>query len=206
MKLNVSDSKGKKLGEFELNEGLLEFEKGSGSVHQAVVAYMANQRNGTACTKTRGEVAGSNAKPWKQKGTGRARAGEKRSPIWRKGGTVFGPKPRSYQKSMNRKMARLAFRRAFSDKVAAGGVEILESLPLSSGKTRELAAVISGMKLQKGGVFVVDRVDENLALASRNIPNVEVTTPSRISTYEILKFAKVVVLKSAMPAIEARLK
>src|SRR5438445_12220121 len=133
MKLTVKDLKGQSQGELEVKFPLIENGKGTQAVHDAVVAYLANQRMGTACTKTMGEVAGTGKKPWRQKGTGRARAGSFASPLWRGGGVVFGPKPRDFGKKVSRKTKQLALRKALSERLRAGDVLLVEELKLSSG-------------------------------------------------------------------------
>ena len=205
-KLPVRNIKGEQVGEFDLADNLLVYDKGSQALHDAIVAYQANQRQGSASTRTKGEVAGSNKKPWKQKGTGRARAGYRQSPIWRGGGVAFGPKPRSYSKRVLKKVARLAFRRAFSEKVAAGQVVVLDSLTLSSAKTREFASVVKTLAGTKGALFVMDRVGDNVALASRNIPKVEVTSSETVNTYQIMRYPLIVMTQEGVQGLEGRLK
>src|SRR5712671_7914429 len=134
MKLTIKDTKGKDQGELEVKFQLIEDGKGTQAVHDTVVGYMAAQRSGTACTKNVGEVAGTNKKPWKQKGTGRARAGSFRSPLWRGGGVVFGPKPRDYTKKVSRNTRQLALRKALTERLRAGDVLLVEDLKLESGK------------------------------------------------------------------------
>src|SRR5256885_9708976 len=136
MKLTIKDSKGKNQGELEVKFPLVEGGKGTQAVHDAVVAYQAAQRMGTACTKNVGEVAGTNKKPWRQKGTGRARAGSFRSPLWRGGGVTFGPKPRDYTKRVSKKTKLLALRKALSERLKAGDVIVVDDLKLESPKTK----------------------------------------------------------------------
>src|ERR1700742_5395291 len=136
MKLSVKNSQGKSAGELEVKFALVENGRGTQAVHDAVVAYQAAQRMGTACTKTVGEVAGTNKKPWKQKGTGRARAGSFRSPLWRGGGVVFGPKPRDFSKKVSKKTRSLALRKALSERIKAGDVIILDDFKLETPKTK----------------------------------------------------------------------
>src|SRR6266567_6959031 len=138
MKLTIRDTKGNSQGELEVKFPLIEDGKGTQAVHDVVVAYRAAQRMGTACTKTMGEVAGSGKKPWRQKGTGRARAGSFASPLWRGGGVVFGPKPRDFRKKVSRKTRQLALRKALSERLHAGDVVVVEELNLPAPKTREL--------------------------------------------------------------------
>src|SRR6266850_7160405 len=136
MKLTVKDTKGKKQGELEVKFSLIENGKGTQAVHDVVVAYRAAQRSGTACTKTVGEVAGTNKKPWRQKGTGRARAGSFRSPLWRGGGVVFGPKPRDFGKKVSKSTKQLALRKALSERLKSGDVVVVDDFKLESLKTK----------------------------------------------------------------------
>src|SRR5438477_13206780 len=154
MKLAIKDSNGKSAGELEVKFPLVEDGKGTQAVHDVVVAYQAAQRMGTACTKTMGEVAGSGKKPWRQKGTGRARAGSFASPLWRGGGVVFGPKPRDFGKKVSRSTRQLAFRKALSERLKAGDVEIVDDLKLGQAKTREFLKVLTALDL-KGTALVV---------------------------------------------------
>src|SRR5258708_25442921 len=143
MKIAIKDAKGNSQGELEVKFDMVEGGKGSQAVHDVVVAYNAAQRMGTACTKTMGEVAGSGKKPWRQKGTGRARAGSFASPLWRGGGVVFGPKPRDFAKKVSRKTRQLALRKALSEPVRAGAVLVVDDLCLASPKTPEFVGVLS---------------------------------------------------------------
>src|SRR5512136_2108958 len=136
MKLTVKDIQGNSQGELEVQFPIIEDGRGGQAVHEAVVAYRAAQRNGTACTKTMGEVAGTGKKPWRQKGTGRARAGSFQSPLWRGGGVVFGPKPRDFGKKVSKKTRALALRKALGERLKAGDVVLVDELKLSSGKTK----------------------------------------------------------------------
>src|SRR6478752_6514454 len=172
MKLAIKDSNGKSAGELEVKFPLIENGKGTQAVHDTVVAYQAAQRMGTACTKTMGEVAGSGKKPWRQKGTGRARAGSFASPLWRGGGVVFGPKPRDFSKKVGRKTRQLALRKALSERLRAGDVVVVDDLKLESAKTKDFVGVLSALELSGSALFVAQGSDKNLTLASRNIPNV----------------------------------
>src|SRR5260221_10599744 len=145
MKIAIKDTKGNNQGELEVKFDMVEGGKGSQAVHDVVVAYNAAQRMGTACTKTMGEVAGSGKKPWRQKGTGRARAGSFASPLWRGGGVVFGPKPRDFSKEGSRNTRQLALRKALTERLRAGDVVVLEDLELSSAKTKEFIGVLSAL-------------------------------------------------------------
>jgi large subunit ribosomal protein L4 len=204
MKLTVKDSQGKNQGELEVKFKLIENGKGSQAVHDAVVAYQAAQRSGTACTKTAGEVAGSNKKPWKQKGTGRARAGSVRSPLWAGGGVVFGPKPRDFNRKISKKTKQLALRKALSERLKAGDVVIVDDLKLVSPKTKEFIGMISALDL-KGTTLVISAADKNLTLASRNVENVTVTTGNSLNTYDVLRPDKLLFTKGAFEKISDRL-
>src|SRR5215472_5683489 len=153
MKLTVKDIKGQDAGELEVRFPVIENGKGTQAVHDTVTAYMAAQRSGTACTKTMGEVAGSGKKPWRQKGTGRARAGSFASPLWRGGGVVFGPKPRDFGKKVSKKTKQLALRKALSERIKAGDVVVVDDLKLESPKTKNFAGMISALEL-KGSALI----------------------------------------------------
>ena len=206
IKLPILDMQGKRLGEYDLSEDLLAFNKGQQALHEWVVAHMARKRAGTASTLNKGEVSGSNAKPWKQKGLGRARAGYRRSPIWRGGGVVFGPKPRKYTKKVPKKVARLAFNRAFSERVAAGQVGLLENFTLPEPKTKDMVAMITKLDVQKGVLFLVQEMQKEWSLASRNLPQVRITTSQNVSVYEMLRYPHVMISQEAMAGLEERLK
>ncbi|MCB1102605.1 MAG: 50S ribosomal protein L4 [Verrucomicrobia bacterium] len=203
--LAIHNSEGKAVGEVQIPDAMLEREKGAQPVKEAVVAYLANQRQGTACTKTKGEVAGSGSKPWRQKGTGRARAGYRQSPVWRGGGVVFGPKPRSHRRDMNRKTSRLALRRALTEKIDAGTLKLVESLTLSAPKTRELAGLLKKLGTAKTVLIVTEQPESHLILAARNIPGIEVTTASLLNVYQVLRHVDVVMTGSALDALKQRL-
>src|SRR6266540_5459075 len=162
MKLAVKDIKGQHQGELEVKFALIENGKGTQAVHDAVVAYLANQRMGTACTKNVGEVAGTNRKPWRQKGTGRARAGSFRSPLWRGGGVVFGPKPRDFGKKVGRSTKQLALRKALSERLKAGDVVVVDDLKIASPKTKEFVGLMSALELKGTTLIVSPDVDKNL--------------------------------------------
>src|SRR3989449_8347628 len=145
MKLPVKNSNGQDQGELEVKFEMIEGGRGTQAVHDAVVGFRANQRMGTACTKTVGEVAGTNKKPWRQKGTGRARAGSFQSPLWRGGGVVFGPKPRDFSKKVSRRTRQLALRKALSERLRAGDVLLVDDLKLESAKTKEFVGILSAL-------------------------------------------------------------
>ncbi len=205
MKIAIKNLEGKDQGEHEVKFPMIEDGRGTQAVHDVVVAYRAGRRSGTASTKTVGEVAGTNKKPWRQKGTGRARAGSFRSPLWAGGGVVFGPKPRDFSKKVSKKTKQLALRKALSERLKAGDVLLVNDLKLSSPKTKDFVGVISKLDL-KGSMLVVSAdADKNLTLASRNIPNIILATSDSLNTYDVLRPAKLLFTKSAFEKVESRL-
>ena len=205
MKISIKDIKGKSQGELEVKFALVEDGKGTQAVHDTVVAYRAAQRMGTACTKNVGEVSGSNKKPWRQKGTGRARAGSFQSPLWVGGGVVFGPKPRDFTKKVNSKTKQLALRKALSERLKAGDVVVVNDLKLGSPKTKDFVGVLSALDLKGTALFVSAEVDKNLSLASRNVEKITLTTSDSLNTYDVLRSDKLVFTKGAFEKVEARL-
>ncbi len=204
--LDILDCSGVRVGEYVLPDDVLEFEKGKQAVHDAVVAYMAYLRAGTAKTKCRGEVRGGGAKPFRQKGMGRARAGSNRSPVWVGGGTIFGPTPRSYAKKVNKKVQLLALRRAFSERVKDGDVIVLNEFTLPDHKTRSAVAVLKNLKLSDDFVLLsVPEYEESAVLATGNLPNVAMRLACGVNVYELLRFNKLVFTKSALDAFVGRL-
>lgn len=205
MKLSIKDIQGKNQGELEVKFPLIENGKGTQAVHDTVVAHMANRRSGTACTKNVGEVAGTNKKPWKQKGTGRARAGSFQSPLWRGGGVVFGPKPRDFGKKVNNRTRQLALRKALSERLKAGDIVVVDDLKLTSPKTKDFIGVMSALELKGTTLIVSPDADKNLTLASRNISNVSLATSDSLNTYDVLRPDKLLFTRTAFEKIEARL-
>jgi len=205
-KLPILNLQGKSTGEYDVPDELLTYDKGLQAVQDAVVRHRANRRQGSASTLGKGEVAGSNKKLWKQKGTGRARTGLRQSPIWRGGGVVFGPKPRDYSKAQNKREARLAFSRAVSEKIAGGQIQVVEDLQIDAPKTKAFAALMSNLGVQAPALFITHEVKEDLLRASRNIPRVELTTAANVHTYQLLRFSTVVITRDAMAALEDRLR
>ena len=206
MKISIKDISGKSQGEHEVKFALVEDGKGTQAVHDTVTAYRAAQRMGTACTKNVGDVAGSNKKPWKQKGTGRARAGSFASPLWRGGGVVFGPKPRDFSKKVNDKTRKLALRKALSERLKAGDVVVVNDFKLGTGKTKDFVGVLSALDLTTGTALIIAHdADKNLTQASRNVANVFLTTSDSLNTYDVLRSDKLVFTKGAFEKVEARL-
>ena len=207
MRLSVINTSGQAKGEVEFADDLLIKDgKGTQAVHDTVTAYMANQRLGTASTKQISEVHGSGKKPWKQKGTGRARAGSFASPLWRGGGVVFGPKPRDYTINVPKKVKALAFRKALSERLLAGDIVVVDELKLANHKTKEFATIVAKIGAKgKPTLVVTDQVDANLKLASRNVPNVQVEPADSVNVYELLRFEKIITTKAALEKLGARL-
>jgi large subunit ribosomal protein L4 len=204
MKIAIKNIEGKKQGELEVKFPLIEDGKGTQAVHDVVVAYQAAQRMGTACTKNVGEVSGSNKKPWRQKGTGRARAGSHQSPLWVGGGVVFGPRPRDFSKKVSKNTRALALRKALSERLKAGDVVLVDDLKLASPKTKDFIGLMSTLDLT-GTTLIVASADKNLMLASRNIENVTLATSDSLNTYDILRPDKLLFTRSAFEKVEARL-
>lgn len=205
MKVAIKNLEGAAAGEVELGFDVIEDEKGSQAVHDTVVAHMAANRAGTACAKTRGEVAGTKKKPWRQKGTGRARHGSMVSPIWDGGGVVHGPRPRDFSKKVNKATRKLALRRALSERFKAEDVIVVESLSLPSHKTRDIVRVLESLDVNDKTVLLVAETEKNLALAARNVPYVDLTTGDDLNTYDALKYDKVVISKGALETVGKRL-
>lgn len=202
----VTDIKGESVGVVEIPDELLVFDKGEQAVHDVIVAYQAGLRAGTASTLSKGQVAGSNKKPWRQKGLGRARAGYRQSPVWRGGGVVFGPHPRSYAKKVPRRVAQLAFRRAFSEKVVEHSVQVIQDFELSEPKTKLLTSFLKRLKIKGMALIVLDKMDRNTVLASRNVPEAEVVLAKDVNTYQLLRFPNVIVSRPALAVLEDRLR
>jgi large subunit ribosomal protein L4 len=206
MKIAIKNLEGKNQGELEVKFPLIEDGRGTQAVHDVVVALRAAKRSGTACTKNVGEVSGSNKKPWRQKGTGRARAGSFQSPLWVGGGVVFGPKPRDFSKKVSKKTRQLALRKALSERLKAGDVVVVDSLKFETPRTKDFIGVISKLELKGSMLVVSEGIDKNLTLASRNVPNVALTTSDSLNTYDVLRPAKLLFTKGAFAKVEERLK
>lgn len=205
MKISIQDSSGNPSGELEVQFEVIESGKGTQAVHDEVTAYRAGIRAGTHATKRVGEVAGTNRKPWRQKGTGRARAGSFRSPLWRGGGVTHGPQPRDYSKKVNKKVSSLALRKALSERLKAGDILILDDLKLETPKTRSFMDILRRLGVEGTCLFLVPEISPNLALASRNVPGVGVVTGSTVNTYELLQFDKLVFTQEGFAQLEQRL-
>lgn len=192
------------VGELDLNNQLIETPYHPYAVKDAVVHYQAGLRSGTHSTKTRGEVAGGSKKPWRQKGTGRARAGTARSPIWRHGGIVFGPQPRDHSISINKKVRKKALCSALAEKMRNRLLYVLDNVDLEEPKTKLLKQKLDNLECSNV-LIVVDEVSKNVSLAARNLKGVEVINYRSLNVYKLLLFEKVVFAKNALTAVEQRL-
>ena len=200
--VSVFDMTGKKLSDMELNASIFGIEPSIPAMHLCVVSYLANQRQGTQSTLTRAEVSGGGKKPWRQKGTGRARQGSTRAPQWYHGGISHGPKPRDYQKSVNKKVRRLAMKSALSSKVADSELIVLDDIKLDAIKTKEMAKVVNALETGKKVLFVLPEKNDIVYRSARNIAGVSTTLATTLNVYDILNCDTVVVLKDAVSKIE----
>ena len=203
--LALKDCKGKTLGEVALSDTFAVSDKGSQAVFQSVINYQAHQHQGSSNTLGKGAVNGSGAKPWKQKGLGRARAGYKQSPVWRGGAVAWGPHPNKVRKKLPRKAARLAFARAFGERAAAGGVTVLDDLKLEAPKTKELVSLLKTLEVQGKVLVVTCAIDTNICLAARNMQDVEVVCVDNLNTYQVVRYPQILITKEAVEKLEQRL-
>jgi large subunit ribosomal protein L4 len=202
MKVTLLNQSGSNVGEVELLDSVFGIEPNQQAVYDVVKAQRAAMRQGTHKTKTRTEVRGGGRKPWRQKGTGRARAGSNTSPVWVGGGIVFGPTPRSYKLKVNRKVRRLALKSVLSSKVADNQFKVVDKIELDSIKTKGMVEVINNLEATGKVVIVLDGANDNVQLSARNIPNVTVTTVDHLSVYELLNFTTVVATTDAVKKYE----
>lgn len=203
--VDVKNIRGEVVGSFDLDDRVFGIEPNKAVVHQAVVAQLANQRKGTSDTKTRGEVRGGSHKMWRQKGTGRARQGDRRAPHWVGGGVVFGPHPRSYHKDLPRKMRRLAMKSALSARVAESALTVVDELTLPAAKTKEVAGILQALGLKRGALIVVAEADEAVSRASRNLEAVRTVTPGGLNLLDVLQYKHVIMTKPAAEALTEQL-
>ena len=202
MKSKVLNTKAAEVGQMELNDGVFGCEYNEALIHQAVVAYQANQRQGTKSTLTRTEVRGGGIKPWRQKGTGRARQGSIRAPQWIKGGVVFAPKPRDFSKKINKKMKEQAFRSAISYKVANNELIIVDEIKLDAPKTKLMAEVLANLKCDKRTLIIVSGDSTDVVRASNNIEKLTVTDAALANVYQLVSSVAVIATKDAIKQIE----
>ena len=204
--LDILNCTGEVVGKYEIPEGVIDLENGKQAVHDAVVAFLAGNRAGTACTKTRGMVRGGGAKPWRQKGRGGARAGSSRSPVWVGGGTIFGPQPRSFAKKVNKKVLALALKRAISERIAEGSVVVIDAFQLADHKTKSALKIFENLSVADETVLLaVPEIEQIVCCATGNLPNVMVGHALSVNTYELLRFGKLVFTKEALDAFISRL-
>jgi large subunit ribosomal protein L4 len=203
--IKVFNPAGDAAGELAFADDLLVLDKGAQAVKDVVVAIQNAARAGTADTLRKGEVAGSNKKPWRQKGTGRARAGLRQSPVWRGGGVAFGPHPRDFSVKVNRKVAQLAFTRALSEKIAAGQVSVIEKFAFAEPKTKLLMATLKKLGADRSVLIVLDQYEEPVLLAARNLPKVEVVSATEVDVYSLLLCRSLVATKAGFEALAARM-
>lgn len=199
--VKVFNMSGSEVGSIELNDSIFAVEVNTHVMHQAVVQYLANKRQGTQSALTRAEVRGGGRKPWRQKGTGRARQGSTRSPQWTGGGVVFAPKPRDYSFKLNKKVKRLALKSALTTKVNDGKFVVVDEINLPEMKTKKMVKVLNNLNVNKS-LVVLEDANEKAVVAARNIPTVKTASVSTINVYDILKYDSVVVTKAAVEKIE----
>ena len=200
--VSVYNIEGNQIGEMELSDAVFGVEVNEHLVHMAVVSQLANNRQGTQKAKTRSEVSGGGRKPWRQKGTGRARQGSTRAPQWRGGGVVFGPTPRSYKFKLNRKVRRLALKSALSTKIIDNEFMALEAIKFDAPKTKEMVKVLANLDAPTKTLIVVDEIDENVARSANNIPGVKLLDARRVNVYDILNSDKLIMTEAAIKAVE----
>ena len=200
--VTVFDMTGKSVGEMTLSDAIFGIEPNTSVMHAAVVNYLANQRQGTQSTLTRSEVSGGGRKPWKQKGTGRARQGSTRAPQWTHGGIALGPKPRDYSYELPKKVKRLALKSAFSAKVADNNLIVVDNIAVEGHKTKAVAEMLSNLGADKKALIVMPEVDAKLIKSAANIPGVKTALVNTINVYDILNCDKFIVAKSALEKIE----
>ena len=201
-KVDVYNMQGKKVSDVELSAAVFGIKPNEKIVHIALVNYMANQRQGTANTKTRAEVAGGGRKPWRQKGTGRARQGSIRAPQWVKGGIALGPRPRSYKYTVNKKERRLAIRSVLSSKVLENNLVVLDKAEMKEIKTQAMVKTLANLKVEGKTLILLPERNENVQKSARNIKNVKTTLVNTINVYDLLKYNKLVVTLDAVKKLE----
>jgi len=201
LKTDVLDMKGKKVSDIELNEAVFGIEVNEVAVHEALVNFLANQRQGTQSTKTRAEVRGGGKKPWRQKGTGRARQGSIRAPQWIKGGIALGPKPRSYRYTIPKKVRTLAIKSVLTSKLSEGNLIVVDKIELKEIKTANMVKALKALKAEKALVMLNEK-NLNVQASSRNIENVKTTLVNTINVYDLLKYEKLVIDVQAVKSLE----
>jgi len=193
---------GEQVGEISLADRIFGIEVNKAAMHQAVLAYQANQRQGNAAVKTRTDVSGGGRKPWRQKGTGRARHGSTRSPLWKGGGVIFGPSPRSFRMAVPKKIKRLAIKSALSSKVNAGSLVVLDKLTIEAPKTKEMVKVLNNLNTGRNVLIVTDTPQEYVVKSVRNIPGVKALNACELNVYDILNTDNVIITRDAVAQVE----
>ena len=201
-KVDLYNVSGKVIGDIELKDEVFNAEINADAMYLAVESYLANQRQGTQSTKTRAEVRGGGVKPWRQKGTGRARQGSIRAPQWIKGGIALGPKPRTYTIKLNKKVKRIAIKSALSSKVAENDIIVLDAIDFSEIKTKNMVEVLKNLNLETNALIVLGDKNENVVRSAKNIPNVKTAYVNTINVYDIVKYNKFIVTSDAVHKIE----
>lgn len=206
VKLPVLDISGKEVEKLELNPRIFNGKISTASIYRTVHNYLANRRQGTASTKTRTEVSGGGKKPWRQKGTGRARVGSTRNPLWRHGGVVFGPHPREFNYPLPKKIKKLSLRSIINNRALENNMVILNSLVLSDCKTKTFVNILKKLKIKDKTLLVINSMDDNIRLAARNVPDVQLVDAKSVNTYDILRFKKMLITKDALHTVIERIK
>ena len=201
MKYDVLNTKGEVVGNVDLSDEIFGIEPNEAAVHQTVVAYLANQRQGTQSAKTRAEVSGGGRKPWRQKGTGRARVGSSRNPVWHHGGVAFAPKPRDYSQHVNKKVRRLAMKSVFSAKAADKELFVLDELSFDAPKTKQMVEVLDSLKVKKA-LVVLPENDMNVYKSVSNIPGADCTTVGTLNVYDMLLYDNMIITKASLDKIQ----
>ena len=201
-KIDVYDINGKKVKELELNENVFGIEPNEAVVHSVLVNFLANQRQGTQSTKTRSEVSGGGKKPWRQKGTGRARQGSIRAPQWIKGGIALGPKPRSYKYTVNKKERQLAVKSVLSSKVLEKELVVVDNLPLKDIKTKEMVKALSNLKVEGKALIMLPEKNENVQKSARNIEGVKTISANNINIFDLLKYSNLILPVDTVKKLE----
>jgi len=204
--LNVLDINNKVVGKVSLKDDIFNSEIKEHLLHKSVIAHLANLRRGTHSTKIKSEVRGGGAKPWRQKGTGRARAGSIRSPLWRGGGITFGPKPRDYDHDVPKKMRRSALISALSLKVKNGDIFVVDKIDIDKPKTKDVVSILKNFKIDRSVLFLIDEKNMNLELSARNIPDARVQRVDSINVYDLLYYDKIICTKGAIDKIQTTMK
>lgn len=204
--LNVLDINNKVVGKVSLKEDIFNSEIKEHLLHKSVIAHLANLRRGTHSTKNKSQVRGGGAKPWRQKGTGRARAGSIRSPLWRGGGITFGPTPRDYDHDVPKKMRRSALISALSLKVKNGDIFVVDKIDIDKPKTKDVVSILKNFKIDRSVLFLIDEKNKNLELSARNIPDARVQRVDSINVYDLLYYDKIICTKGAIDKIQTTMK